>query len=296
MFAIIGPTASGKTDLGIQLGKRLKMAILSLDSMAVYREVDILSAKPTLEEREGVPHFGIDLVYPDTPFDVIQFFQVVEQVIEEWEDRFIIVGGSSFYLKALISGISPFPKIEPEIAYEARRRSGKKGWKELAKIDPLFCQRITPTDRYRIARGWEIYLATGLAPTDYFRQNPPRSPFPYQFPIYEIRVDRARLREQIWKRTTQMFQKGLVDEVAYLEWKYRNRQLPALKGIGAREVLDYFNGKFELDKCREQVALHTAQLAKRQIIFNRTQFPDRIEEPLPKLFYTILNRERIKKD
>jgi tRNA dimethylallyltransferase len=286
MFALIGPTASGKTGLGIELGKELGYSVVSLDSMAVYKEVDILSAKPTPEEREGVPHYGIDLVYPDQSFSVVQFFKVVEEAVKREGERLIIVGGTGFYLKSLIEGISPMPPISAEVKREAERRS----YRELAEIDPAYCSKISPTDRYRIRRGWEIYLTTGLPPSRYFEENPPRSPFPHHFPIFEIAVERGELRKKIWKRTEEMFKKGLVDEVAYLEWKYRDRTLPALKSIGAREVLDYFNGRWGLEECRERVAIHTAQLAKRQQIFNRTQFPNRISRPLLELKREILRR------
>jgi tRNA dimethylallyltransferase len=276
MVALIGPTASGKSGLAIEIGREVGVPVLSLDSVAVYREVDILSAKPTPEEREGVPHYGIDLLPPNCRFDVAQFRDYFRKVVEETNGQLIIVGGSGFYLKSLIDGLSPFPPLTPEIRREGEQLARERGWEGLAEIDPEFARKIAPTDTYRIARGYQLWLATGLPPTRYFQLHPPEPILPKELPIFEITLPREELRRRIWARTRQMIARGVVDEVAYLEWKYRDRRLPALKGIGAREVLDYFDGKVSWEELPTAIATHTAQFAKRQITFNRHQFPNRI--------------------
>jgi len=282
MFALIGPTASGKSNLAIKLAKKLNYEILSLDSLSIYKEIDIASAKPSKEELKSIKHYGIDEIYPNEKFDVIKFIEIYKKIKHK---NIIIVGGSSFYLKAMINGISPMPKIEENIKKEAK----KKDYNFLKKIDKEYASKISSNDTYRIQKGIEIYLATNLPPTLYFKQNPPK-PIIKNIPIFEIQIDRKTLKERIKKRTQKMFEIGLIDEVAFLEKKYKDRRLPALKAIGIKEVLDYFNGKFTLNELKEKIITNTSRLAKRQQTFNKTQFPNKISAPIDKLEEIILNR------
>jgi len=279
LFALIGPTASGKSDLAIKLAKKLNYEILSLDSLSIYKEIDIASAKPSKEELKEVKHYGVNEIYPNEKFDVTKFIEIYKNIPHK---NIIIVGGTSFYLKAMIDGISPMPKISEEIKKEAKKFTYEK----LASIDPIFASKISSNDTYRIIKGAEIYLATNLPPTQYFKLNPPTPILP-KIPIFEIEVDRKILRERIIKRTKKMFEKGLIDEVAYLEAKYKDRRLPALKAIGVKEVLDYFNGVYDKKTLFDKIVTNTARLAKRQQTFNKTQF-NTIKAPLEKLETIIL--------
>jgi len=283
MFALIGPTASGKSDLAIKLALKLNYEILRLDSLSIYKEIDIASAKPTPHELSLVKHYGINEIYPNEHFNVSKFIEILKNIPHK---NIIIVGGTSFYLKALISGISEIPKITEEIKKEAK----KLNYEFLQKIDPLYASKISPNDTYRIQKGIEIYLATKTPPTQYFKQHPPK-PIINNLPIYEIAINRDILRKRIIKRTQKMFDKGLIDEVAYLEKKYRDRRLPALKAIGIKEVLDYFNGMYDLDTLKEKIITNTARLAKRQQIFNKTQFPIKVSAPLEDLEDIIIKKE-----
>ena len=285
MFAIIGPTASGKSDLAISLAKKLNYEILSLDSLSIYKEIDIASAKPSPHELSLVKHYGINEIYPNEHFNVSKFIEILKNIPHK---KIIIVGGTSFYLKTLISGISEIPKITEEIKKEAKN----KNYEFLQKIDPFYASKISPNDTYRIQKGIEIYLATNTPPTQYFKQNPPK-PIINNLPIYEIEVNRGILRKRIVKRTQKMFDTGLIDEVAYLEKKYRDRRLPALKAIGIKEVLDYFNGMYDLDSLKEKIITNTARLAKRQQIFNKTQFPTKISAPIEELEDIIIKKRKI---
>ena len=264
MFALIGPTASGKSDLAINLAKKLNYEILSLDSLSIYKEIDIASAKPSKEELNEVKHYGVNEIYPNEKFDVTKFIEIYKKIPHK---NIIIVGGTSFYLKAMLEGISPMPNITPEIKKEAKKFSFEK----LQKIDPIFTSKISPNDTYRITKGAEIFLATNLAPSEYFKKNPPIPILP-KIPIFEIDVNREVLRERIKLRTKKMLKTGLIDEVAYLEAKYKDRRLPALKAIGIKEVLDYFNGSYNKNELYEKIVTNTARLAKRQQTFNKTQF------------------------
>jgi len=284
LFAIIGPTASGKSDLAINLAEKLGYEILSLDSLSIYKEIDIASAKPSKEELNKIKHYGINEIYPNEKFDVTKFIEIYKNIPHK---NIIIVGGTGFYLKAMIDGISKMPEITDEI----RQKAKKFTYEKLKNIDPSFAEKISPNDTYRITKGAEIYLATNLAPSEYFKQNPPEPILP-EIPIFEIDVDRKTLRERIVKRTKKMFETGLIDEVAYLEAKYKDRRLPALKAIGIKEVLDYFNGIYDKETLFEKIVTNTARLAKRQQTFNKTQF-NTIKAPLKKLEEIILKHKNI---
>jgi len=281
MFAIIGPTASGKSDLAIKLAKKLGYEILSLDSLSIYKEVDIASAKPSKEELKEIKHYGINEIYPNEKFDVMKFIEIYRKIPHR---NIIIVGGSGFYLKAMMEGISKMPEITEDVKKKAKRGS----YELLKKIDPLYASKISQNDTYRIQKGLEIYYATSMTPTQWFKNNPP-TPVIEKIPVFEIDVARDILRKRIEKRTQKMFDMGLIDEVAYLESKYKDRRLPALKAIGVKEVLDYFNGKYDKKSLKEKIITNTARLAKRQQIFNKSQFPHKISAPLEKMEKLILN-------
>jgi tRNA dimethylallyltransferase len=281
LIALIGPTASGKSDLAIEFALKYGYEILSLDSLSIYKEVDIASAKPNQDELNLVKHYGIDEIYPNEKFDVMKFIEIYEKIKDK---KIIIVGGTSFYLKAMLSGISQMPKISNEIKKEAL----KYNWEFLNRIDSEYASKIKPQDSYRVSKTMEIYLSTNQTPTNYFKQNPPK-PIIDNCQIYEIAVDRSVLRERIKIRTAKMLNMGLIDEVAYLESKYRDRTLPALKAIGVKEVLDYFNGIYDKKTLKEKIITNTARLAKRQQTFNKTQFKDKISLPLEELRGKLLN-------
>ena len=280
MFALIGPTASGKSDLALNLAKKLNYEILSLDSLSIYKEINIASAKPNKEELNEIKHYGINEIYPNEKFDVTKFIEIYKNIRHQ---NIIIVGGTSFYLKTMQQGISPMPEITPEIKKESKKFTFEK----LAKIDPIFTSKISKNDTYRISKGAQIYLATNLAPSEYFKQNP-QIPILPKIPVFEIDINRDVLRERIKLRTQKMFKAGLIDEVAFLEAKYKDRRLPALKAIGIKEVLDYFNGVYNKNELFEKIVTNTSRLAKRQQTFNKTQF-NTIKAPLEKLENIILN-------
>ena len=281
MIALIGPTASGKTDLAIRFALKNGYEILSLDSLSIYKEIDIASAKPNKEELNLVKHYGIDEIYPNEKFDVMKFIEIYEKIKNK---KIIIVGGTSFYLKSLLTGISPMPKIDNEI----KKESLKYGWDFLNKIDNKYASKIKPQDKYRVNKAIEIYLSTNQTPTIYFKNNPPQ-PIIKNCQIYEIEIDRVFLRDRIKIRTKKMFEMGLIDEVAFLESKYGDRTLPSLKAIGIKEVLDYFNGVYNKTELYEKIVTNTARLAKRQQTFNKTQFLNKVTLPLEKLEKKLIN-------
>jgi len=274
-LAIIGPTASGKSDLGIKIAKQVDAYILSIDSLSIYKEIDIVSAKPSKEELHEVKHFGIDEIWPNEHFSVEIFIRLYKEVVQKCQDdgkNLIIVGGTSFYLKSLLDGLSPLPEITQEVQKQVAKKLKKltQVYEELLYKDPTYIQKIKPNDRYRIEKALLIYEASGIIPSEWFAANPAK-PIITNLPIYNIDVERELLRERIAKRTQKMYDMGLIDEVCYLEQKY-TRAPNSMKAIGIVEVLDYLDAKIDKEEMLELITTHTAQLAKRQQTFNRSQF------------------------
>jgi tRNA dimethylallyltransferase len=291
-LAIIGSTASGKTSLAIKVAHKMNAHILSLDSLAIYKEVDIVSAKPTIKEREGIRHFGIDELYPNETFNVSMFIslynRVYHQCIEE-EKSLIIVGGTSFYLKMLIDGISTMPKIGKATKIEASKflHDLETAYEYLYTIDPDYMGQINPKDTYRIEKALHIYLETSLTPTNYFKKNPPKPAITKPLPIYNIVWKRDILRERIALRTKIMIRDGLIDEVCRLEKKY-SRNPNCMKSIGIKETLEYLDGKYDKKVLLDKISTNTARLAKRQVTFNNSQFDTTYRGTIEMLERTLL--------
>lgn len=291
-LAIIGPTASGKSDLAIRVAKKINAYILSIDSLSIYREIDIASAKPSKQELQSIKHFGIDLLSPNEHFGVDIFIDLYKEVISTCQrdkKNLIIVGGTSFYLKSLMQGLSSLPKITPEISRHVQvKLQDKNSYASLADVDETYMKKITPHDSYRIEKALLIYEASGLTPTEWFRQNPPK-PIIENLDIFNIDVDRTLLRERISQRTSTMIEAGIIDEVCRLEQRY-TRFPHAMNSIGIAEVLEYLDGRLTKGEMAEKISTHTGQLAKRQQTFNRTQFKNITNAPLEKLENIILTK------
>ncbi|MBD3797609.1 MAG: tRNA (adenosine(37)-N6)-dimethylallyltransferase MiaA, partial [Campylobacterales bacterium] len=271
-LAIIGPTASGKSDLAIKIAQKIDAYILSIDSLSIYKEIDIVSAKPSREELSLVQHFGIDELYPNEYFSVEILIRIYNNVLKNCKKdgkNLVIVGGTSFYLKSLVEGLSNIPEMTQEIKAQVyhKLKDLSKCYKLLCDLDPLYMQNIDKNDSYRIEKALLIYEASHLGPSEWFKQNPPK-PIIKDLEIFNIDVDRQTLRDRINIRTQKMANIGLIDEVARLEQKY-TRAPNAMGAIGIVEVLDYLDGKTTKEEMLNLIATHTAQLAKRQQTFNR---------------------------
>ena len=275
-LALIAPTASGKTAVSINLAHKLNAVILSLDSLAVYKYIDIASAKPSLEERDGIIHFGVDNVLPNQQFDVIEFIDEYKRAKEyaiQHDKNLIIVGGTGFYLKALVDGLSVTPKISIDTVNKVQQKllNLDDAYQELNKVDSNYMKNISKNDKYRIEKALSIYTQTGMSPTDFFNFNQPKPIIINNINIYEIKTEVDVLRKRIEKRTIQMINNGIIDEVIYLEKEF-TREPSCMGSIGIYETLDYLDGKINKDQLKEQIFIHTSQLAKRQRTFNKSQF------------------------
>lgn len=289
-IAIIGPTASGKSALAVTVAQRFNAHILSLDSLAIYRHIDIISAKPTKEEMGGIMHFGIDLIDPDEAFSAADFMTLYESTRTRCLDdgkNLVIVGGSSFYLKTILDGLSG----EPDYSQQTRDRV-KTLLQDLAKahallleVDPQTAERIEANDRYRLEKALLLYIQTGLAPSIYRRENK-KTGLANAITLFEIETERDILRERIKVRTEAMLNAGAIDECAWLERRY-GREPKSMGSIGIKEILDYFDGKLSREGLSEQISTHTAQFAKRQNTFNRHQFDQVIRQGVHELDKTI---------
>lgn len=292
-LAILGGSGAGKTALSLELASNYDCAILSLDSLSIYEEINIASAKPSLEERKGIPHFGIDVLRPNESQNVQNFIQEYHRAqtfCQAHNKHLLIVGGTSFYLKTLLCGLSPSPKLSSSEKLEIDTAihhlgDSKARYAYLSKVDSPYASRINPQDSYRITRALEIYFSTQTAPSVYFANNPPK-PILKSCEIFEIHFARELLRARIQERTQEMLNKGLLNEVQTLIARY-GTQHQWTKSIGIKETLEYLNHQkarnpsstkpqshiFSLESLKDSISLHTAQLAKRQSTFNKTQFP-----------------------
>ena len=274
-LAIIGSTASGKSDLALDLAQHYNALILSIDSLSIYKEIDIASAKPSKSELSSVEHFGIDRLPPNENASVITFIDEYRRIYEKalFEGKnIIIVGGSSFYLKSMIDGLSKIPDYSQETLQKTKAMLSDldECHRLLSDIDPLTMDKIAPTDAYRIEKMLLIYLETQIPPSEWFRTHPPK-PIITECPVLNLHADRDILRERIALRTQKMLSLGLIDEVAELERVY-GRIPNSMKAIGIIETLGYLDGKITKEELITLISTHTAQLAKRQQTFNSHQF------------------------
>ena len=278
-LAIIGTTASGKTALSLEIANKTNSIILSLDSLCVYKEIDIASAKPTKIERGDIVHFGIDEVFPNEKFDVIEFLNLYKNAKEYAEKNMknlIIVGGTGFYLKALVDGISDGLKENTNLDM-----SLNDTYNLLYSLDKEYMQKIEPNDKYRVEKAYSIYKQSGLTPSQYFLKNPKIALSP-NLQIFEILWEKDELINRISLRTKQMIKSGLIDETIYLEKKY-TRAPNCMSSIGIVETLEYLDGKISKQELEDKIIQNSLKLAKRQNTFNKGQFTNRVSNIIPSL-------------
>lgn len=288
-LAIIGTTASGKTALSLDLASKTNSIILSLDSLCIYKEIDIVSAKPTAIERDGIIHFGIDEIYPNENFDVVEFLKLYEKAknyAKTNNKNLIIVGGTGFYLKAIIDGISTGvdTKIKLDISHD-------EAYELLYKLDKNYMQKIEKNDKYRVEKAYAIYKQSGLIPTQFFEKNK-KEPLSKDLKIFEIVWEKDELINRIKQRTKQMIKSNLIDEIIYLEKKY-TRSPNCMASIGIVETLEYLDGKIDKVELEEKIAQNTIKLAKRQNTFNKGQFLNKISNSLDGLNSEIIKYFKI---
>jgi tRNA dimethylallyltransferase len=266
---LTGPTASGKTAIGVELAIRLDAEIIALDSMTLYRGMDIGTAKPTLDERRGVPHHLIDVLDPWQSASVAEFRGWALETIQEIQARgrrVLLVGGTPLYLKALVRGLFPGPGADAELRSRYEELAATEGdvalHRRLAVADPATAERLHPNDRRRIIRALEVLELTGTPLSQHQTQH--QSPGPPGLPIFALSRPRPVLHERINVRVQRMFREGFVEEVCRLrEGELPLHRVPA-QGVGYREVLELLDGRGTVSETIGRVQARTRQFAKRQ--------------------------------
>lgn len=273
---LMGPTASGKTALAIELTKRLPCDIISVDSALIYKGMDIGTAKPTDEEQSEAPHRLLDLLDPKDAYSAADFrrdaLHEIESIIAQ--DRIpLLVGGTMLYYKALLEGLSPLPPADPEIRAEIEAEAKNNGWeslhKALANIDPVAAARIHPNDPQRLSRAIEVFRITGKSLTELTQQK--GEPLPYAVHQFAIAPsDRAVLRERIAERFHLMLNQGFEAEVRKLYTRGDlHIDLPSIRCVGYRQMWEYLDGQLSYDEMVYRGIVATCQLAKRQMTWLR---------------------------
>ncbi len=273
---LVGPTAAGKTAVALEIGRRLPVEIVSLDSMSVYRGMDVGTAKPTPEERKSVPHHLIDVAEPTEPFSVGRYIVEAQRVTAEIDSRgrrTLFVGGTPLYLKAMVSGLFDGPSADPELRAELERRADAEGLavlhEELGKVDPAAGARIHPNDRKRIVRALEVFRKTGQ-PLSARQTQWSQLQSTQDVAIAGLAWDRAVLYRRIDLRVDRMFELGLVNEVRGLVEKYGRLGREASQALGYKEVLAYLSGSTDLAETIALVKRNTRRMAKRQLTWLRS--------------------------
>lgn len=271
VIIICGPTASGKTSLSIELAKKINGEIISSDSMQIYKNMDIGTAKPSKEEMEGIPHHLQDFVEPNQRYSVAEFKKDAEAAIEFILAKGktpIIVGGTGLYIDSLIYGIE-YQDIELDEKYrkELEVRASNEGlaklYEEAQKIDPQAMEKISSNDKKRIIRVLEIYKATGKNKTEQEIESR-KNGVKYDYKVFAINWEREMLYERINKRVDVMIEQGLIQEVEELLKKY-DKFPTAMQGLGYKEVVEYLEGKTSREEMIEKIKMETRRYAKRQI-------------------------------
>ena len=278
-YALLGPTASGKSALALKLAAKLPVEIVSLDSALVYRGMDIGTAKPAAELRARVPHHLVDIIDPDQSYSAGRWREDAISKINQILARKgipLLVGGTMLYYRALIAGLDALPQADARIRAAIGARAAQRGWPalhaELGKVDPATARRLAPNDAQRIQRALEVWELTGR-PLSALQGVAAGKP-PFAVKGLAVVPERALLHERIAQRFDAMLRLGLVDEVKALKKKYRlDAAMPSMRAVGYRQVWEYLEGRYDKESLREKAIAATRQLAKRQLTWLRS-FPD----------------------
>ena len=276
-WVLTGPTASGKTSLSIRLAKKFDCEIVCMDSMQIYRGMDIGTAKPTLEEMAGIPHHMLNVANPDEAFSVARYQEMAEKCIADIHargKRALLVGGTGLYLRALrqpmvMGDVAGDDAIRAELEAIASDEDGKKRLHDmLEEVDPVTAARLHLNDVRRIVRALEVYRLTGKP---FSQQEQPQQPSRFQYRVATLTMDRAILYDRIEKRVDLMVEQGLVREVRSLLESGVPADCQAMKAIGYKEIVPFLKGKTGWAETEYLLKLNTRHYAKRQLTWMRRE-------------------------
>ena len=275
VLAIVGPTASGKSALGMALAQRLRGEIICMDSMQIYKRMDIGTAKPTREDRERIPHHLIDIVEPWEPYTVARYADEAKQEITDIAVRGavpVLVGGTGFYLQALtqglyLGGVRSDPEIRGRLKAMAQDAAGRQALHDRLKtIDPVTAEKLHPNDITRVSRALEVYELTGVPMS---AQEQPVFESPFAFCLLGVTVERSLLYRRINARVDAMLADGLMDEVRALLSEGVPANAQAMQGIGYKELVPVLAGTCPLENAAADIKRNTRHYAKRQLTWFR---------------------------
>ncbi|NLW48521.1 MAG: tRNA (adenosine(37)-N6)-dimethylallyltransferase MiaA [Firmicutes bacterium] len=277
LIILTGPTAVGKTELSLELAQRVNAEIVSADSMQVYKYMDIGTAKPSLKERESVPHHLLDLVRPDQDFSVADYQRHFQQTVNSIYDRGklpLLTGGTGLYIRACIQGFDlepggPLPSLRRELKEQIEEYGPQYLYQRLLTVDPEAAEKIHPNDQRRVIRALEVFLSTG-APISKLQRNRSSN---YQFKLIYIFLNRDRdeLYRRIEDRVEQMIEAGLVEEVNSLIKKGFSPQLKPMQSLGYKQISNYLFQNFSLEEAITSIKQETRRYAKRQLTWFRRE-------------------------
>ena len=274
---LMGPTASGKTGVAVDLVRELPCEIVSVDSAQVYRHMDVGTAKPDAATLKIAPHQLIDLIEPDDSYSAARFRDDALTAMREITERGnipLLVGGTMMYFKTLLEGLSELPEADPAIRMVIDTMAQESGWpavhKELARVDPETAARLEPNDSQRVQRALEVYFVTNKPMSDLLKK-PKYVYFPYTpVKLALLPGDRGELHERIAARFEAMLELGLIGELRKVRAEYAlDLEMPSMRCVGYRQTWEYLDGKIGLATLREQGIAATRQLAKRQLTWLR---------------------------
>ena len=275
LICIVGPTAVGKTEITIQLAQYLNAEIVSLDSRQIYREMDIGTAKPTLDQRGAVSHHLIDCVDVDQPFSVAEYQRLADAAITQIRERgkrIMAVGGAGLYFRSLIDGLFDGPGADAEIRAKLHREAEEHGnvalHERLHRCDPETADRVHPNNRVKVIRALEVYELTGK-PISALQQQWKTNEQRYPFRAFGLNMPREVLYRRIEDRVDQMVEAGLIEEVKGLLDQGYPRNCVAMQSFGYKELIDYLDGKRTLDEAIALLKQNTRRFAKRQLTWFR---------------------------
>ncbi|UTH72718.1 tRNA (adenosine(37)-N6)-dimethylallyltransferase MiaA [Chromobacterium sp. IIBBL 290-4] len=276
---LMGPTASGKTGLALELARHFPVEIISVDSALVYRDMDIGSAKPSQEEMAGCPHHLIDIISPLQSYSAAQFHADANRLIADIQARGklpLLVGGTMLYYKALLEGLSDLPQADAALRAELDAQAAELGWPamhaKLAALDPITAARLNPNDSQRIHRALEVCLISGKPMSELIAQGKEAAASFRFLPLALVPRERAWLHERIAQRFRIMLEQGFLDEVTQLRAKYPelHLNLPSMRCVGYRQAWEHQDGLYGYDEFIERGIAATRQLAKRQLTWTRS--------------------------
>lgn len=275
LVVLVGPTAVGKTELAIELALRLQGEVVTADSMQVYKGMDIGTAKPTPAEMKGVPHHLIDVVTPDTPFNVARYRDLAHQVIEEIHGRGmlpIVSGGTGLYIRAILDEfLFPDHGADPALRRRLQELAAVQGpehvYEMLCRVDPERAEQVHPNDVRRVIRALEVYEMTGRTMSEQIREAQAKEPR-YRDVRVGLTRPRSELYERINLRVDKQLEEGLIDEVKALRSRYE-LQKTALQALGYKEIIAYLDGECSLDEAVRRLKRETRRYAKRQLTWFR---------------------------